>query len=484
MKVLIFLILAAVLSGCVVEYEHPGPIYVRTAGAISGEDTRTPIGLATSLKKKKAESVAAIIAKGQVRNLSADEFMVEPVRFDNEFCAGEQFSHEPRYTSCTAFKIADHLVATAAHCLNERTLDQFCEDFDLVFDFNTNSVSLDGDKNAVVAAKNRVDCVGVAFYSNHNMREDVAIIEISPRDDIPNLSLSLEKPQLHEDVYMIGHGSGYLANTHSGVVRSFNFYSNEFDTDNDAFGGDSGSPVISANTGEVLGVHSSVRFGHMLDRILDIDNRCFLTPRFSNQELPFGAGNFHKFASNTLLQAQTLLSGQSTFLEDGRELFLDRDLRELITYSDSERIVAPGLLDREERYTPLAVPHEVQVDFEFDQLTDFERLSLAFWSFETRDFELFLELVKRNPRLNRYGWDSRPNFRAWRPRQLQELITRRFSTKREHLNRGFYAALRGEERAKFQHFLSELIETEFMRDEGLHDIRRDIEENVIPMLAE
>jgi hypothetical protein len=440
-------------------------IQLTKAYAITGIDTRTRIADADAKIQEVSLSVAAIISKDQITDLD-ESLLVRPLRFESQFCAGEQFSHEPRYTGCSAFKIADHLVATAAHCINPSRIEQFCEDNDIVFGFNNAHVQLDGDRNAITDIKQRAQCKSVRFYSYDDRKEDVAIIEIAPRSDIRNLELSLTRPNIGDDVFMIGHGSGYLANSHTGVVLDFNFSKNEFDTSNDSFGGDSGSPVIDFITGEVVGIHSSVRFGHMIDRILDTKNSCFLTPRFSGQALPFGAGNYHKFVDTTLSSALDLLLAHEMMLEDGQQVYLSEESKDLI---------------RLETQAP-RVTAESELDFELEQLTEFEQLVLAFWSFESRKFDLFVDLVEVNPRLGHYGWDPRPNFRTWRPRKLVDLITGRFSLRREHLNRGFYARMNHEQKVQMKELLERLTQSEMLQTDEFEAIRLELQDQVIPSL--
>src|SRR5690606_25377246 len=54
------------------------------------------------------------------------------------FCSSERFTEQPNPGMCSGFLIAPDLIATAGHCV---TLDNFCEEYEWVFDYKVDEAS-------------------------------------------------------------------------------------------------------------------------------------------------------------------------------------------------------------------------------------------------------------------------------------------------------------------------------------------------------
>lgn len=174
-------------------------------------------------------------------------------------CRDVRFGAQPAPAYCTAFLVADDRLLTAAHCVKDHELGEFL----FVFDFATD-------------ARGRVRTVfdrsrafrGVELVAS-DPEEDWAVVRLDRGTGREPLSLRKRGTlRLGTPVVIVGHPHGLPTKVAGGARVVAQFYDPPselwFEATLDAFGGNSGSPVLNAKTGEVEGIYA-VGFGEYED---------------------------------------------------------------------------------------------------------------------------------------------------------------------------------------------------------------------------
>ena len=203
-----------------------------------------------------------------------------------ELCDGTRFSDQYLGPACTAFLVAKDIVATAGHCVGP------------IMTFNP----FDGEK---VPSINSVKFIsGFALTKSGNMTQEVGqfrenqvytAIEILAHELDENTLLDYAVVRLDREVegvtpltlseaatselgnsfFVIGHPSGLPMKIATNGSRFGEGTSDFFVLSLDTFGGNSGSPVFDATTGEVEGI--LVRGAP--DFVLDSEYQCYKPER-------------------------------------------------------------------------------------------------------------------------------------------------------------------------------------------------------------
>lgn len=161
-----------------------------------------------------------------------------------KLCARERFASQPKAALGTAFLVRPDIVVTAAHVLKLAPLRKLR----LVFDFEVH----DG-KNPTEL---RRVCTPLRVLSSDagDGSYDWAIILLEkPVADARVLPIARRSPRIDEPIYMWGHSLGTPKKFMRGRVLDGRAQSTSLRVELDAFGGDSGSPVLNEDH-EVVGV--------------------------------------------------------------------------------------------------------------------------------------------------------------------------------------------------------------------------------------
>ena len=160
-------------------------------------------------------------------------------------CATERFSTQTSFVECSGFLVAPDLLVTAGHCVQTQT---DCEQGKWVFDYVLGTKSL--------SEKNVYSCKEIVSQ-DLSFLNDFALIRLdrSVTDRKPLAVRKHGEVDLRSKLIVMGHPSGLpLKIDDNGSVREIPSEQNYFVAELDAFGGNSGSPVVNQDTLEVEGI--------------------------------------------------------------------------------------------------------------------------------------------------------------------------------------------------------------------------------------
>eukprot|EP00736_Rhodelphis_marinus_P007613 Rmarinus@m.15312 len=264
-RMLYSLILLAVLSACMGQ-NQPRVIY--------GDDTRVDEYQASETFTALGASTVMLVSWSDLVD-AGDVYEASSGALGNWVCDGELFVDQPTPGFCSGFLIADNLIATAGHCLEE---ESNCMDtafvFNAVVDADASIFECESDSHCVTRFnKTDVYSCGELVHSVLDLEDvdtpadpgngiartvDFAVVRTDRVvDNYSPVTLATDyddsTPTLDTDMVIIGHPSGLLRKyatgriTHAGDNLAFT-------TNLDTFGGNSGSAVFNAVTGEVEGI--------------------------------------------------------------------------------------------------------------------------------------------------------------------------------------------------------------------------------------
>lgn len=161
---------------------------------------------------------------------------------------GVAWSTQPSLAYCSGLFLGKDLVLTAGHCLQTQ---EDCNNTQLVFNFELNSSEATALRcKKIIKSKNSIQKEGLDF----------ALIQMEKAVDIPGVGLPKKKaePSLsNQRIYALGYPLGSFKKISSGKVRKVMPKSGVLVSNLDVFEGNSGSPVFSAKTHELVGILSS-----------------------------------------------------------------------------------------------------------------------------------------------------------------------------------------------------------------------------------
>lgn len=265
------------------------------SNVIYGEDNRMDVFETTSPEYKKyASSTLARIDMNELKGwkfLKLWELKKPKILKDMNACSDEKFLNQPTLAGCTAFLVSPKHIVTAGHCISDHT----CRN-GLYYWFFDYHMPEEGEFQVKRPREDFVSCKKVVkrIFSK-TTGEDYALIELKKevKDRAPLKFRKEGTASVGDELVIVGHPSGLPTKIADGArVKEVNKHF--FTANLDAFGGNSGSPVINTRTGEVEGilvrgqkdyVWDQIRFCNRVNRLDDEEGNESVTNITRIQEL-------------------------------------------------------------------------------------------------------------------------------------------------------------------------------------------------------
>jgi hypothetical protein len=236
---------AAITTGNSVYAAHMHPL------VIYGSDNRLEVHEESDASRRElARSVVAIMPSGSLRSTGPGVAQVTGMKFGqmNNLCPNEKFYDQLAPAFCSGFLVADNIIATAGHCVQD---PDFCKDSRFVFDFSLDNKIRDPNS---VKSMDVYGCKRVIHEEIDGQGADFAFVELDrPVVGRTPVRLAPQAPKPGDAVFVIGHPVGLPAKIAGGanVRKNTPGY---FVANLDTYGGNSGSAVFIEGTNEVAGI--------------------------------------------------------------------------------------------------------------------------------------------------------------------------------------------------------------------------------------
>lgn len=186
-------------------------------------------------------------------------------------CADEPFRDQVLLGHCSGFLVGADTFVTAGHCV---TSVADCADTKIVFDYNTD---IEGASPSFASDSNVYSCKSIVSQALEKTTSgeptlDYAVIKLD-RPVVGREPLKVRQSgsvSIGDPLVMIGGPLGLPTKVDDGAAVAANSNPLWFEATTDSYGGNSGSVIINADTGEVEGI--LVRGG--LDLTFDVPNLC------------------------------------------------------------------------------------------------------------------------------------------------------------------------------------------------------------------
>lgn len=242
----------------------------QTLAAIYGEDDRQ-LAYYSHLYQEYSRAVLSQIREHSLI-LDGEENILKTKPLDEHvgnLCEDTPFKEVPTFSRCTAFLVAEDLLVTAGHCINNEVE---CRKATWIF-----SDEIDpSEQNPKIMNQDIVRCERiVSRIKNPISKNDYALIKLTSKViHRPHLKFRTDGRIDNEDrLLVLGHPTGLpltISDNNKILENDSDFL---FKINSDTFGGNSGSPVINMKTGLVEGILTDGD----LDYVLDAGRACKTT---------------------------------------------------------------------------------------------------------------------------------------------------------------------------------------------------------------
>ena len=220
---------------------------------VYGEDNRLDIfEVSNPMHLKLAKATAALVKSYSVEDMRDGQSKLSGGSLS--VCSDEKFDGQMTAAFCSGFLVkhdSKQYFVTAGHCIDSQ---RSCEGIKFVFDYTVETEGQTQHKvptSSVYSCKKLVDRVLSRSDSN-----DYAVVELD-REVTGREALTFRtegKVSTGEEILVIGHPSGLPSKVAGDAFVRKNNSKTFFATNLDTFGGNSGSAVFNARTGEVEGI--------------------------------------------------------------------------------------------------------------------------------------------------------------------------------------------------------------------------------------
>lgn len=215
------------------------------------DDRRDVYDNTNSLYAELAKSTAAMIAHSKLTKNGATTTVSGSTLEARGMCESIRFSQQITAANCSGFLVGPDLLVTAGHCIRSQG---DCSGSAWVFDF---AVEADGDDARSVPTSSVYSCVEILEQRlDRASQDDYALIRLD-RAVTDRAPLTVRKSGSitdNQSIVVIGHPTGLPTKIADGANVRTNTDSVFFVANLDTFGGNSGSAVFNAETGEVEGI--------------------------------------------------------------------------------------------------------------------------------------------------------------------------------------------------------------------------------------
>ena len=233
-------VLAILLSTPLSAKKHPEVVY--------GEDTRLDlyeVQAPNSHLKTLAKSTAVIMQKDKISFSAYPGFSsleVQSIEEAFNICSYETFSQQPTAGFCSSFLVADDILVTAGHCINNY---RQCKNSAIVFDY----AYTNGSENLEYVITDNIYYCDHIISSEYNILKkiDYSVIKLNRPvlDRQPLRVRSKGKIGYSTKISTIGYPLGLPAKVTTSARIRKNAHDSYFVTNTDTFHGSSGSPVFN-----------------------------------------------------------------------------------------------------------------------------------------------------------------------------------------------------------------------------------------------
>jgi hypothetical protein len=266
--------LAVVLVGCVGAAVDPGASVERADDLVYGTDDRREwYQLTDPAQRRAAESTAALFrfsALSRRRDGAITVRGASTYGATQNLCAEEPYRAQPDAAFCSGFLVAPDVIATAGHCVDSA---QDCASIAFVFGYRMNSASAAG---TTFPAGDVYFCRAV-LGREETGTSDWALIRVD-RAAANRTPLAVRRSGIvanNQPLVVMGHPSGIPLKVAGNATVRNNRPAAYFEANLDSYAGNSGSPVLDAQSLTVEGI--LVRGNE--DFALDAARRCFRSNR-------------------------------------------------------------------------------------------------------------------------------------------------------------------------------------------------------------
>lgn len=201
-----------------------------------------------------ARSVPALVPKERLTKVPGGWKLDGPsVKEIGRLCEDEKFIDQKVIANCSASLIGTDTILSSAHCFTEDHPGRTCQDYAVVFDY----ALLNQDDPYFIPDENMYFCEEMIYYNfAMDFSEDIMTFRLNrPVLDRPLIQLKEEKPELQDELTMIGYPLGIFQKfVDGGVVRTLEHDRLTFKHNLDTFSVNSGGPVFDASSGQQVGV--------------------------------------------------------------------------------------------------------------------------------------------------------------------------------------------------------------------------------------
>lgn len=231
---------------------------------VYGDDNRMDVYQSpNALYKTLAASTAAMISNSSLSVNGNSVTVNGGTLMGDGICADERFAKQMTAANCSGFLVAPNLLVTAGHCIQSMT---DCESYSWVFDYsNTTSENTAW----AIDKKNIYSCVEIISRTlDDGTDNDYALVRLDRATDRTPLKFRKSgKVDTNSGLVVIGHPSGLPTKIADGAFIRSNKNKYYFQANLDTYGGNSGSAVFNAKSGEVEGVLVRGERDYVLDSV-------------------------------------------------------------------------------------------------------------------------------------------------------------------------------------------------------------------------